>query len=103
MNMLTYNELRTLLPKVIVDYIGQYNPEHRIKMNDVMDELYEYYNIVLCENDMCERPFDKNYGVTGNMYFSRHNFYFCCENCQSYGEWSIGYDFRKSMRRRSII
>jgi|APSaa5957512535_1039671.scaffolds.fasta_scaffold366934_1 hypothetical protein len=96
--MLKYNELSKILPKVIVDYIGQYNPEHRMKMHDVLEELYEYHNIVLCDYDMCEQPFDKNYGIISRMHFSNSDFHFCCDDCQSYGEWSISYDYRKSRR-----
>lgn len=99
--MLTYNDLRKVLPDVLVIYIGEYNPEHRKQMKLVFDELDDYHKTVCCDNDMCERPFHIDNAWIGHMWFSsNHDYYFCCEDCKSYGEWSLTYDYRKSMRRR---
>ena len=98
MNMLTYSKLNAIFPKELVIYIGEFNPEHKEKMKSVFDELHEYHKVVYCDNDMCEKPFDIDDAYVSNMAFSKHDFYFCCEDCQSYGEWSIHYDYRKSRR-----
>ena len=97
------------LPKDVIITIFEYNPEHREKMKDVLDELYEL-NMVHCDNEMCvygyyERDlFNKNTGCEESLpkwgrngiYYLKS--YFCCENCASYEVWSCNYDIRKLMR-----
>ena len=48
---------------------------------------------------MCEKPLNIDDAWVGNMWFSKQEFYFCCDDCKSYGEWSLSYDYRKSRRR----
>ena len=99
-NMLTYNYLSSIFPRELVIYIGEYNPEHKKIMKLVFDELNDYHSTVYCDNDMCEQPFHIDKAYTTNIL--KQECHFCCEDCQSYGEWSIRYDYRKSMRRRQI-
>ena len=74
---------------------------HSGLLGEVHEELLYLMNTYICDNDMCERLFHIDNAWIGHMWFSsNHDYYFCCEDCKSYGEWSLTYDYRKSMRRR---
>lgn len=87
-----------ILPREVANYVSEYNVEHRAMMADVLDELYWWHNETFCDNDMCEAPCLKDECVVTRLPFSNHEFYFCCDHCRSYGEWSIQYDYRKTHR-----
>ena len=95
-------ELTTLfnnLPKEIQLLIYEYNPEHRVLLNDVLCELNYVVNCTYCDNDMCEKEIYVNdEGIIHKDIFGC-TYYFCSGYCDSYGTWSIGYDYRKHNRR----
>lgn len=97
---MNYSEIYKRLPKVLGDYIAMFNVEHRKNMFPVLDELYDHCNLVYCDNDMCEREVYKEECIQTQFSFMENvDFYFCCESCESYGTWSIHYDYRKSRRQ----
>ena len=88
-----------LLPTDLKNYIFGYGPGHYEKYMDVMDELYEYMNLTICGNDMCEKEI-YIYNSIETTILGR-TCYFCDnDHCAGYGEWSIRYDYRKSRRGR---
>ena len=76
-----------------------YLPEHRLHMNEVFDELLYVTNIVWCDNEKCELEIDKRNAIYKKIVCI--DCYFCSDNCQSYGDWSIRYDLRKEKRRNT--
>ncbi len=96
---MNYSEIYKRLPKVLGDYIASFNVAHRKNMFPVLDELYDHCNLVYCDNDMCEREVYKEECIHTKFCFIKEvDFYFCCDHCESYGSWSIRYDYRKSLR-----
>lgn len=65
-------EIRAILPDVIIDYIGEFNADHREQMNKVVNEIFvvsdyvwlpftnEYYECSTCGKCVC----DVNIGLT---------------------------------------
>ena len=96
-------DILTNLPKDIQLHIWGYNPEHREKLNKVLDELDAVKNWTYCDNDICEKEIHKldEDTIESSPLPLReyYNCYFCSEYCESYGTWSMCYDYRKSMRR----
>ena len=98
-------DILTNLPKDIQLHIWGYNPEHREKLNNVLDELDYVVNWTYCDNDMCEMSIHKLDNCTIKSsplplpMLKYSECYFCSEDCESYGTWSKRYDYRKSMRR----
>ena len=95
-------DILTRLPKELQIYIWEYDPEHRVKLNKVLDELDYIVNWTDCYNDRCEKPIhklDKDTIVAIPLF--NNLCYFCNEDCCSYGTWSMRYDYRKSMRNRN--
>jgi len=112
---MNYSEIYKRLPKVLGDHIATFNVAHRKNTNivfddldkyyhqqklfPVMDELYDYCHLVYCDNDMCESEVYKEECIQTQFCFIKDvDFYFCCDHCESYGSWSIRYDYRKSLR-----
>lgn len=87
-----------ILPREVANYVAEYNVEHRDMMAEVLDELYWWHNEIRCDNDICEAICFKDECVSTRLSFSNHEFYFCCDDCMSYGEWSIQYDYLKARR-----
>lgn len=97
---MNYSNIYNILPKVLGDNVGSYNPEHRVMWKEVMNELYEYH-IMPCDNDMCEMPIHRVDSIHEIMHLDSDldiNVYFCNEDCKSYGLWSIRYDYRNRDR-----
>lgn len=94
-------DILTRLPKELQTNIWEYDPEHRVKLNEVLDELDYVVNRTYCDNDMCETPIHKLENCTiisSPLPMLKHSErYYCSE---SYGTWSTCYDYRKSMRNR---
>ena len=89
------------LPKDLKMYIWEYDPNHRERLNLVLDELVYTVNWTYCSNDMCEcdiNILDENTVIESILGLTH---YFCNSDCLSYGEWSIRYDYRK-MKRRNL-
>jgi hypothetical protein len=88
------------LPYDLRVLVNTFSAEHRSNMKEVLQELLYRAHIVYCMNDMCERQIclcaALQTTIIGQIY------YFCDEECSGYGEWSIRYDYRKSMRRRIV-
>ena len=68
-------------------------------MNGVFDELLYVTNMVFCNNENCELEIDKRNAIYEEILCI--DCYFCSDNCQSYGSWSIRYDLRK--RKKYMI
>jgi len=81
----------------IYDFSYQYRVIHKDKLNIVLDELHYVTNYTDCDNDMCEKEICKLDSIEHTIL--NNVCYFCDENCKSYGEWSIRYDYRKSRRQ----
>lgn len=93
------------LPQHLIDYIWEFAPSHRDQLNDVMEELDDYFT-VYCSNDMCQGEIHRNDAIFKTITihdYRRHvqKYYYCCEHCASYGDWSARYDMRKYFRRTS--
>ena len=86
----------THLPSDVCILINTFNPVHREKMFLVLEELVYYNTLTRCDNDMCEKEISIENAIEGSILGG--TYYFCDENCQSNGEWSIRYDWRKAMR-----
>jgi hypothetical protein len=88
------------LPYELRVLVNTFSAEHRSNMKEVLEELLYRAHIVYCMNENCERQIclcaALQTTIIGDIY------YFCDEECSSYGEWSIRYDYRKSMRRQSV-
>jgi hypothetical protein len=88
------------LPYELRVLVNTFSAEHRSNMKEVLEELIYYTSIACCMNENCERQIYLSNAVQttiiGDIY------YFCDEQCSSYGEWSIRYDYRKSMRRQIV-
>lgn len=89
-----------LLPKELQILISEYNVFHREDMNCVNEELLYNASRVMCDNDMCEREISKLHCNISS--FLNTECYFCDEDCEGYGMWSIRYDYRKRQRRLQI-
>jgi len=76
---------------------GRSIAEHRDIFKIVLEEMIYYSNFIDCDNDYCEMRISKVDAVT--KYILGDEYYFCNSDCGSYGEWSIRYDYRKSLRR----
>ena len=77
--------------------IDLFNVEHRELMKGVFEELLYYHTLVYCDNDMCERRISTENALVANIL--GNDYYFCNHDCQSYGDWSIRYDWRRYHRR----
>lgn len=96
---MNYNIVYQLLPKVLADLVGQYNAEHRVLMSHVFNELDYCLNVKYCDNDdICNQTFHINHHEYIETIILDNSYYFCSERCSSYGEWSILYDYRKSLK-----
>ncbi len=94
-----FNQVYRVLPKVLADMVSEYNAEHRKLMSYVFDELDNEVNVISCANDEgCCYEFHIMYNEHIETEILGNTYYFCCEDCAGYGEWSIRYDYRKSMR-----
>jgi hypothetical protein len=91
------------LPKELQTNIWEYDPEHRVKLNEVLDELDYVVNWTYCASEMCEMSIHKLDNCTIKSsplpMLKYSECYFCSKDCESYGTWSKRYDYRKSMRR----
>lgn len=87
------------LPNELQIRISEYNPNHRERMQYVFEELDNVMNWCDCDNDMCERDFYLFDETAIEMEISGNIYRFCCQNCASYGRWSIQYDYRKYRRK----
>ena len=100
------------LPIDLKDIIFIFNPDHRDKMNSVMNELFfllhkknmkdifnqlieENPNILICEYCTCYFPKDREHI---KKIILDAEFIFCNEECASPGEQDIRYYYRKSFR-----
>lgn len=96
MNTMDVTNIISSLPKELITHIYSYDPNHRIRLDKVHEELLYEVNTYICNNDMCEKEFDIRHedSVTDvNISFLTCNF--CSKYCESYGTWSITYDLRK--------
>ena len=80
------------LPKVLQDYIGMYNVEHRKIMNTVCKELIDSYKCYNC-NDILYR----NYSLCNTIMYVKY--YYCSQWCHQEDE----YYQRKSLRHARMI
>ena len=95
-NHLPY-ELRVLVstfsvehrPRLAIVHVDLY---HKI----VMDELLYNNSWAYCSSDICEQKIRKNDSVMSVILGYEHHF--CNNECESYGDWSIRYDYRKRNR-----
>jgi len=95
---MNHSEIYKRLPKELGDYVVSFNPEHRVNMSYVLDELYDYHT-VYCDNDTCEAKLNKDESIEVTIKLKDYmNLNFCNEYCKSYGLWSINYDYRKYYR-----
>lgn len=99
-------EIFNNLPYELRVLVNTFSVEHRPKLatvhvdlyhKSVMDEIIYNNSLTYCSNDMCENNILKNKSVMSEILGYEH--YFCDEECQSYGEWSIRYDYRKRKNR----
>jgi len=102
-----------ILPQVLVNEIFSYDPLHRENMKDVMNDLmfaHHKWNMSPvfdelieqeCDNEYCSEIITRYSDESESVIILTNLYHFCCENCAGQGEWSIRYDYRKSMRRRS--
>ena len=97
-----FKTLYDILPREVANYVSEFNVEHRTMMADVLDELWFWHNEISCYNDMCEATCYKDECVAATLPFANHEVYYCCDECRSYGEWSISYDYRKMCRRMAM-
>ena len=88
------------LPKVLVDKIGEYNPEHRKKWRIVNDEIIDATLFEQCQNYDCDLCDHKIFMRSKNILFS--TCYFCSYECQEIGEDDMRYYYRKSLRKKNI-
>jgi len=87
------------LPSELINYIYSYDPEHRIRLDEVHEELLYETNTYICDNDMCEEEFDiRHENSKTNIRISFMTCHFCSAYCESYGRWSVQYDLRKMNR-----
>ena len=105
--------LHQVLPQVLVNEIFSYNPLHRECMKEVMvDLLLDHHKwnmapvfnelmIQECDNEYCSEIITRYSDESESVIILNNLYHFCCENCAGEGEWSIRYDYRKSMRRRA--
>lgn len=98
--MSIYSDKIYTLPVELESHIYDFNYHHRVihkeKLNIVLDELDYVTNYIYCGNDMCEKEIYKVDSIESVVL--NNVCYFCDEDCKSYGEWSIRYDYRKRHR-----
>ena len=87
------------IPSELLLEIISYNPEHRKNMANVLDELLYVTSYAICDNEHCESELYTKHDDCVTVMIINHEYHFCNEDCASYGEWSIRYDYRKSRRR----
>lgn len=105
--------LAQILPQVLVNEIFSYDPQHREYMKNLMNDLlfaHHKWNMdpVLdelieqeCDNEYCSEIITRYSQESESVIILNNLYHFCCEYCAGEGEWSIRYDYRKAMRRRS--
>ena len=92
------NERLIALPQVLQDLIGEFNPQHRIQLNEVLLQLrYVQHANYTCGNLDCNVYLYNKHFIIKNILFS--NYKFCCEYCSEIGEDSIRYHYREHHSR----
>ena len=95
-------EIFNRLPREVRVLVNTFSVEHRPNLEKVhvdlfhqfaMDELLYDNSWTYCANDMCEREILKDESVMSTIMDYEHHF--CNDECESYGSWSIWYDYRK--------
>jgi len=112
---ITTHPLFEVLPKVLVDLIFEFDPDHREKHFKIMHQLVlnkihysiqisfvhntKFGNYLTDEEDLycdeCDKKLCKTRCKWSKLY--GHTYYFCSSHCR----WSLTYDIRKSMTRRN--
>jgi len=88
--MALLHPLFEMLPKVLVDEIFSYDPQHREYIKEVFEELKNKHECLYkCDRYDCETNCYDNFLKTSIMF---HNFRFCCVECAGEGEDEIRRD-----------
>jgi hypothetical protein len=92
--MALLHPLFDFLPKVLVDEIFSYDPQHREYMKEVFEELKnKHESLYKCDRYDCETNCYGNFIKTSIMF---HNFRFCCVECEGEGSSEIRRDMRRA-------
>jgi hypothetical protein len=96
--MTTFNDL----PKHLQLHILEFNPEHREKLKDVLDELIRSQTYI-CDYEYCESEIPIGEEVVGSLSLHeqinlRRTFHFCNEHCKSAGLYWIMDSYKKCLR-----
>lgn len=92
--MALLHPLFDMLPKVIVDEIFSYDPQHREYMKEVFEELKnKHESLYKCDRYDCESICYDKKSIKLRIFCEK--FKFCCEECAGEGESEIRRDMRR--------